>query len=98
LENLLKTALVTAFSSQQVEAALWVCFAKCVYKANPNAGDLKIDKDTFEPVAARGDYVSVCMEVAEENIAPFVKSLFAVWEHTLATISNVRASRLKTTT
>lgn len=89
--NLLKTILMSAFSSPRIESTLWVCFQNCTYNTGtPGAGDLKIDKDTFEPVAARGDYTTVCMEVGEENISPFVKSLYAVWRHALLTIENVQ--------
>lgn len=91
LGNLLKTVLMQAFSSPRIEAALWTCFQKCLYNSGaPGAGDLKIDKDTFEPVAARADYTSVCLEVGEENIAPFVKSLYAVWKQMVSTIESTR--------
>lgn len=89
--NLLKTVLMTAFCSPAIELALAICLARCVYnKGRPGAGDLKIDKDTFEDHEAREDYVLVCMEVAEENISPFLKSLYVVWSRGLATIERAR--------
>jgi len=96
IPRLLKDALVSGFASEKIERCLWVCFQRCIY--NSGNGDLKIDKDSFEPVKNRQDYVTVCMEVAEENIGPFVKSLYAVWSQALETLESVRASRQPTTT
>jgi hypothetical protein len=83
-----KDLLLRSFASKQIEACLWVCFQKCQY--NNGNGDLKIDKDTFEKQESRQDYVNVCIEVAEENISPFVKSLYAVWLQTVTMIESVR--------
>ena len=71
--NLLKDLICSGFSSQKVEAALWVCMGRCIY--NAGKGDLKIDQDTFEEVEARQDYMDACMEVAKENVGPFTKGL-----------------------
>src|SRR6185503_11722971 len=86
--NLIKTAVMTVFSSRKVEEALWACLPKCLY--NSGQGDLKIDKDTFEPLMARGDYVLVCVEVGKENILPFMSGLYAVWSELLGTIESAR--------
>lgn len=75
MANVYKDLFCVGFSSKEIEAALWACFPKVQYC--DSRGELKIDKDTFEPIEARGDYVTVCMEVAKENISPFVKSLYA---------------------
>lgn len=74
-----KDLFCAGFSSKKIEAALWECFKRCQYC--DQRGDLKIDKDTFEPVESRDDYLTVCMEVAKENLAPFVKSLYAEYAH-----------------
>lgn len=66
-----KDIFCAGITSREVEACLWKCFQKCLYN------DLKIGKDTFEPVQAREDYTMICMEVAKENIHPFVKSLLS---------------------
>ncbi len=76
-----KNLFCIGFSSKKIEACLWECFKKCTY--NSGAGDLKIDESTFEPVSARNDYLSVCMEVAKENINPFVKSLSVEYGHVI---------------
>lgn len=75
---LYKDIACICFSSPLIEQRLWACFEHCQY--NGGAGDLKIDEDTFEPLAARNDYLVVCMEVAKENIGPFVKSLYAKYK------------------
>lgn len=69
--NLSKDVICTLLSSQKVEAALNECMKKVVYNGK------RIDSETFEPVAAREDYLLVCMEVAKENITPFMKPLYA---------------------
>ncbi len=87
ISRVLKDFLCAGLSSKKIEDCLWVCLARCVYNAGaPGSGDLKIDKDTFEPVAAREDYLTVCLEVAQENISPFAKSLYAAYQRTLAMI------------
>ncbi len=70
--GLLKDLLCVGLSSKSIEAALAPCLKRCLYN------DRKItDESIFESVEARGDYLQVCLEVAKENILPFVKSLFA---------------------
>lgn len=67
------------FSSKKIESCLWECFKVCQYC--DGRGELKVDQDTFESLSARDDYMTVCMEVAKENISPFVKSLYAEYAH-----------------
>lgn len=69
--NLYKDLLCMALGSPKIESALYECMKRCTYKG------LKITLDTFEPVDARDDYLTVCFEVARENILPFTKSLSA---------------------
>ena len=59
--------------------------SRCLYNGS------KIDNDTFEAAEARQDYIKVCAEVAKENVAPFVKSLFADYQ----TLSSMIESTLK---
>lgn len=84
LNMALKDFLCTGLSSKKIEECLWVCFQRCIY--NRGVGDLKIDKDTFEPIESRQDYLTVCLEVAQENINPFVKSLYATYQSVLSTL------------
>lgn len=75
---LFKDLFCHGFTSPEVERCLWVCFGRCIY--SDKRGDLKIDKDTFEPVETRQDFMDVCMEVARENVLPFVSSLYAEYK------------------
>lgn len=76
MANVYKDLFCASLSSSEVETALWACFEHCTYNSG-KSGALKIDQDTFEPVEAREDYLTVCFEVAKECIFPFVKSHYA---------------------
>ncbi len=69
--NLIKDVICSAIASDKIENAINVCMKRCTYNG------VKITPDTFEPEEARGDYYQVCSEVAQENILPFTKSLYA---------------------
>lgn len=69
--NLMKDLFCTLLSSKKVESCLDECMKRVTYNGK------KIDGDTFEPISAREDYLTVCWEVASENIVPFTKSLSA---------------------
>ena len=85
--TLYKQFFCVGFSSPEIERCLWKCMERCTY--NGGKGDLKIDEDTFEPVEARDDYMSVCIEVGKENILPFMKSLYAEYKQILATMPSI---------
>jgi hypothetical protein len=80
--DLLKDLFCISFSSPEIERALWACLSRCLY-GNGEGSDLKITEETFEPVAARDDYMKVCVEVTKEAVNPFAKSLYA--EYRVAT-------------
>lgn len=84
MAEIYKQAFCIGFSSPEVEKCLWVCLRRCTY--DNGSGDLKIDDQTFESVEARGDYWTLCMEVAKENILPFVKGLSAEYVRIFAAI------------
>lgn len=90
-KEVFKNALCLGFSSPEIEAALAKCMARCTYAT------LKIDGQTFEPVERRGDYMKVCVEVARENIDPFLTSLFAEFEHAISMTESILKSKLATT-
>lgn len=69
--ELYKNLFCAGFSSKEIESTLVPCLERCTYN------DHKIGPDTFEADKAREDYVTVCVEVAKENISPFLKSLYA---------------------
>lgn len=87
--SLFKNIICVGFSSKKIESCLEVCLKRCTY--DYGKGDLKIDKDSFEPVENRGDYMSVCIEVAKENILPFMKSLYAQYQQLLAILPDAPA-------
>lgn len=88
--NLWKDLFCTMMSSPRIQAALDECMKRVIYNGR------KIDADTFEPVEARDDYFTVCIEVAKENILPFTKSLFAQYGAILEKLGAVPASRPQT--
>jgi hypothetical protein len=69
--NLWKDLFCTGFSSKKIDAALDACFKRVLYNK------LRVDDNTWEPASARQDYMQSCIEVAKENLAPFVKGLSA---------------------
>lgn len=69
--SFIKEFVCAGLSSQEVDKALTECLKRCLYNG------LKIDADTFEPIEARQDYIPVVLEVVQDNIGPFVRSLFA---------------------
>lgn len=85
IADLYKDLFCIGMSSPQIEACLWKCLEICQYNS------LKIDKDTFEPEIARGDYMFICMEVAKANVSPFVKDLYAQFQTFLAKIQKSQA-------
>lgn len=69
--NLRKDLFCGFLASKKIESALWPCLQRCLYN------DLKIDDSTFEAESSRQDYITVCWEVAQLNVIPFMKDLFA---------------------
>lgn len=80
MRSVWKDLLCTGLSSPAIDTALTKCLNRCTYN------DLRISLDTFEPEAARGDFIPVCLEVAEVNLAPFMKSLFAAFSRLSAIV------------
>lgn len=84
LSNQLTKMFIYGLSSKAIDQAMVPCLKRCTYNG------LKIDHDTFEPVEAREDWVKVLALVAEENIAPFMKSLFAEFKLAYSTIQSTQ--------
>lgn len=80
--NFRKDMFCVLMSSKKIRAALDPCLKRALYDKK------HITKDTFEPVEARQDYISVCMEVAKENILPFLKSLSAEYAQVLESLKS----------
>lgn len=87
--HLYKEIFCAGFSSPHIEECLWKCMERCTYD-NGKTGALKIDKDTFEPVSAREDYMTVFTEVTKDNVSPFVKTLFADYKQFSQMIENTQ--------
>jgi len=66
-----KNIFCLALSSKEIENLVWKCLERCTIN------DKRVTKETFEPVAMRGDYIIVQVEVARINVEPFTKSLYA---------------------
>ena len=80
--NLFKDLACTMLASRNIEQCLW----ECMKKATIN--DIKITPDSFESVESRDDYITVCIEVAKENVLPFMKSLSAQYAPMLDVLKN----------
>lgn len=78
MTNVFKDIACVAFSSKKIELCLETCFKRCTYDFGK--GDFKIDSQTFESAENRGDYVAACTAVIEENIMPFMKSLYVEFQ------------------
>lgn len=77
--NLYKELFCVGFSSLEIERCLWKCMERCTY--NSAGHNLKIVPDIFEPEEARQDFVQICIEVAKENIEPFMSALFLQYKN-----------------
>lgn len=73
LASIFKDIFCSSFASDVVESKLWPCMRRCLYN------DLKVEESTFEPEKSREDFTQVCMEVAKENVSPFLKNLYAAY-------------------
>lgn len=87
MAELFKNMVCVGFSSKKIDSCLETCFKRCTYDSGK--GDLKIDKDTFEPEENREDYIQVVLCVVKENITPFLKSLFAEYQQFMLNIQSV---------
>ena len=92
---LYKELACIAFSAPAVEAALWKCMESCLYVVGEVT--TKLAPSVFEPVERRDDFIKVCMEVAKENIGPFMKSLYAAYSQALEALENSPESKPETT-
>ena len=89
LTNMFKNIACVAFSSKKIESCIEICLKRCTYDFGK--GDLKIDSHTFEPLAHREDYIAVCTAVIEENILPFMKSLYAEFQRFMSKLPSIQS-------
>lgn len=83
--NLFKDIFCTGFSSPAIEACVKECLKRCTIN------NLKITDEVFEPVECREDFPVVYSEVAKENVAPFLKNLFADFKKFTGMINQFQA-------
>lgn len=83
--NLKKDLFLSLVTSKKVEACVWECMKFATLD------DARITEDSFEKVEFRDDYLTVCHKVAEENIVPFWKSLYAQFGEILAPLMKRQA-------
>jgi hypothetical protein len=67
--NGIKNVVCEIASSDQVEATLFECMARCTIDGK------KIDRNTFEAADTRPDYLPAAWEVIRFNLAPFFSGL-----------------------
>lgn len=85
LPNTLKDIFCASLASKELHGLLMVCANKCTYNG------LKIEQSMFQSVKAREDYLEVLYLVAEANLKPFTKSLYARFKDILSKIENIQA-------
>ena len=82
--NLYKDMFCMGFSSKKIDKALEACLKRVLYN------NKHIDDQTFEPVEAREDYMVVLLEVAQHNLAPFLKNLSLALSRISESLSNIQ--------
>lgn len=75
LHQLFKDLFCAGFTSPEIDRCLGECFKSCTYAIGQ--GELKLTEEILEPVERRADYLTICIEVVKDNVAPFTRSLYA---------------------
>ena len=57
--------------NKEINTLMWKCMVRC------SIDDVAINRDTFEDVSLREDYIEICAYVILENLSPFLKGLYA---------------------
>lgn len=96
--NFWKDVFFTGFSDAKIEAAISACMTRVTYQPSGSDVAMKIDKDTWEPIPAREDYIDACFEVARDNVLPFTKNLYARYLGIVTILTSTLPSRSPTTT
>lgn len=85
VNNAIKDIFCIMLSSKSVADALVPCMQRALYN------NIKITDEVFEPAEARQDYFEVCFHVAQENLEPFLKSLYARFSPIMETLRKAQA-------
>ena len=82
LLNTLVDRVMTLASSDEVEAAIFKCATRSVYKAEGK--DQNVTRKLFDDAdigeRARGDYFVICARIIEVNVGPFFAPIFSAFE------------------
>jgi len=87
--HVIKDVICSSLSSKVVRAHVEKCMEKSLYDGS------RIVKATWQPSAARGDYMAVFTEVANRSTAPFTKDLFSLYQKALSIVQG-HAEKQKT--
>lgn len=87
--ELCKNLICSVISSRAVKSALKKCLIRSTYDGGQ--GDLKIEDDTWTTFEARENYIDSCTEVIEENVRPFMKSLYALFGRLIGEVQKSQA-------
>jgi len=99
--NMLVDRFLAVASSREVEAALFACAEKAVYKPGGSLdGAVQVTQRLFDDPklrdAARRDFYAICHRVAEVNIRPFVEALFSMYAAHVGSSADTRPSSSET--
>lgn len=91
LEAFVGALLGSQLADADIEKSLWECMKQATYNSKkPGSAFIKITPEIFEPIDARGDFIDVCLEVAKENLAPFMNGLYVALPNLIAMIGNIQ--------
>lgn len=85
LLNLIADRLMELAASDAVEAAIFKCAERVLYKATGTDGaPIKVSRLLFDdPVVgtqARGDFYAICWRIIEVNLRPFLAAILSAFE------------------
>jgi hypothetical protein len=89
-----KGLISKAFISARMKKAVWACAARSLYRKAGSEGPpaQKVTPALFEDVKDRENLVEVLYDVAEANLSPFSKGLYAVSGRLSKTIESTQTS------
>lgn len=83
--NVIKNILLASLASKPLYSQLMLCAQKCTYNG------LKVEMGVFQDIKAREDMLEVLYLVAEVNLKPFTKSLYARFRDILAQLEKLQS-------
>ncbi len=80
-----KDVICTAMYSPKIEAAIRLCMKRCLID------NQQVEDKLFEAEDKRQDWVIAMYEVAQENVSPFLKGLYARYSPMLESLRKLLA-------